>query len=152
MYFYLDEAHSLDLTKKGIYILLSPLLSHLRWGTRFPDVGDAYSKNFQQLIRDQAKSMDLQIQTIGVGHFTGPIFGSNADAAVARFCNLEAITTGLAPEVLTARHMSVTTGALGVVTSGIYGENHIVGVDKNLNISEKLGQLITKSVKASTKL
>lgn len=117
-----------------------------RWGTRFPDVGEAYNKEFQKLLFQSAESLQLKPLSITFGHVIGPVYGSLSDANYGQTLGLHGFCTGLAPEVVVARHMGVLVGAITVTTSSI------PSAKSTKNIPENLDSLISKSIRATLKI
>eukprot|EP01114_Cavostelium_apophysatum_P004747 TRINITY_DN1509_c0_g1_i1.p1 TRINITY_DN1509_c0_g1~~TRINITY_DN1509_c0_g1_i1.p1 ORF type:complete len:846 (-),score=149.54 TRINITY_DN1509_c0_g1_i1:28-2565(-) len=113
-----------------------------RWGTRFPDVGEAYNKEFQKIIFDNAKSLEINPLSVCLGHFVGPLYKSEIVAKFAQLCGIEALSTGIATEVLVARHMGVIVGAIAHVTSSIASGT------SGGNVPSTLDLLVEKSLKA----
>jgi purine-nucleoside phosphorylase len=118
-----------------------------RWGVRFPDVSNCYNKTLLRSVcaagARLAASPDSRpasapitavavappaangeasagaVKVIKFAHVVGPVLGSRAEAASLRFIGMQAVSTGIAPEVLTAHHMHINTAAIGIVTAAI---------------------------------
>jgi len=90
-----------------------------KFGTRFPDVSEAYNRTLQQKLVEAAKNLSIPSHSIIFSHFIGPVFDSFADAAYANYIGTQAICTSIAPEVVAARHGRVNVAAIGVITSSI---------------------------------
>jgi len=97
-----------------------------RWGVRFTDMSKAYEPTIQNDLFAAAKENDVSIYRAKFAHICGPVFYSIANAKYISNIDLDAICTGIAPEVCVARHMGLNVGCLGIVCSTIFGEGPIV--------------------------
>jgi len=91
-----------------------------RWGVRFPDMGDAYSTKMVSDITTLSREIQIPLHSLLFGHVIGPVTGSFANANLAQSLSIQALSTGLAPECIVARHCSIPFASLGVVTSSLY--------------------------------
>ncbi|MEI5907118.1 purine-nucleoside phosphorylase [Bacillus spongiae] len=73
-------------------------------GDRFPDMSEAYTKSLQQLARDVAGRISLNIKEGVYFGNTGPIYETPAEVRLARILGGDAVGMSTVPEVIVARH------------------------------------------------
>jgi purine-nucleoside phosphorylase len=94
----------------------------LSWGTRFPDVSEAYNAGIQKQIVAASTKFNISTKSVVATQLVGPIFGSRAQARYAAEINTQVMCTGLVSEVLAARHCKMIVGAIGVVSRSLVDE------------------------------
>jgi purine-nucleoside phosphorylase len=78
-----------------------------RFGLRFPDMSEAYSRRLRAIADDAARDIRLPITHgvyIGV---TGPSFETPAEIRAFRVLGADAVGMSTVPEVIVARHMGI---------------------------------------------
>lgn len=78
-------------------------------------------------------------------HMVGPICHSPAEAYYAKAIGMQAISTGIAPEVLVARHVSLPSAAIAIVRASIAGQEPIELEDSKLPV-DTVEKLLSKVV------
>lgn len=114
-----------------------------RWGTRFPDVTELYSSSINEKVAKLAtvcliicvfpffknSVLNQSPQDLGIKHHSmpyvhviGPVCRSDVSSRFFSKLDLKVLCTGVAPEVVIARHMKMKMGVLGIITA-ITSEN-----------------------------
>jgi purine-nucleoside phosphorylase len=104
-----------------------------RWGPRFPDMTDAYSKQLRELARSAAKKLKLEISEGVYAALKGPSYETPAEIRYLRTIGADLVGMSTVPEVIAARHMGMRVLAISCVT------NMAAGIlDKPINHEEVL--------------
>lgn len=88
-----------------------------RFGVRFPDMSDLYSKRLRGLARDVAKEMNLPIEEGVYVAVHGPSYETPAEIRAFRTMGADAVGMSTAPEAIVARHMGVEVLGLSCITN-----------------------------------
>lgn len=86
----------------GLSPLRGPNLAE--FGTRFPDMGRAYDRDFSDLARQIAKDKMLELREGVYACLAGPSFETPADLRFLRSIGVDAVGMSTVPEVTIARH------------------------------------------------
>lgn len=86
----------------GANPLFGPNIDEL--GTRFPDMSQAYDKDFRELARRVAKENQVTLREGVYAGLSGPSFESPADLRFLRTAGADAVGMSTVPEVIVARH------------------------------------------------
>lgn len=102
-----------------------------RFGPRFPDMTDAYSKRLRALADRVAAERGLLVAHGVYAALHGPSYETPAEIRYLRAIGADAVGMSTAPETIVARHMGVEVLAISCIT------NMAAGVlDKPLNHAE----------------
>ena len=94
-------------------------------GARFPDMSDAYSKEFIQMAEKIASDHHIKVQKgIYVGT-QGPTFETPAEYKYFRIIGGDAVGMSSVPEVIVARHSGMNVFAVSVITDMWYEGNPV---------------------------
>lgn len=86
----------------GANPLFGPNIDEL--GTRFPDMSQAYDREYQELSRRVARDTNLTLREGIYAGLSGPSFESPADLRFLRLAGADAVGMSTVPEVIVARH------------------------------------------------
>lgn len=75
-----------------------------QFGPRFPDASYLYTPRLQDLARQQARRLDLELKEGVYMYFPGPQYETPAEVRMARILGADAVGMSTAPEVITAGH------------------------------------------------
>ncbi len=98
-------------------------------GTRFPEMGEPYSKKLINLAKSVAKENKIKFQTgVYVGS-SGPTLETPSEYNMFRILGADATGMSTVPEVIAARHMGLTCFGISIitnlaVTAGMEGATH----------------------------
>ena len=73
-------------------------------GPRFPDASYLYTPRLQELARQQARRLDMDLKEGVYMYFPGPQYETPAEVRMARILGADAVGMSTAPEVITAGH------------------------------------------------
>ncbi len=94
-------------------------------GVRFPDMSEVYSKRIQEIIRTQAKNLNIPIQEGVYVQFTGPAYESPAEIRMCRSWGGDAVGMSTACEAVAARHMGMEICGISCITNLAAGMNNV---------------------------
>lgn len=86
----------------GANPLFGPNIDEL--GTRFPDMSQAYDREYQDLARRVARESSLTLREGVYAGLSGPSFESPADLRFLRLAGADSVGMSTVPEVIVARH------------------------------------------------
>ncbi len=86
----------------GANPLFGPNIDEL--GTRFPDMSQAYDREYQDLARRVARESNLTLREGVYAGLSGPSFESPADLRFLRLAGADSVGMSTVPEVIVARH------------------------------------------------
>jgi purine-nucleoside phosphorylase len=106
----------------GVNPLRGPNLEE--FGTRFPDMSQAYDKELQDLARSVAKEQDIILYEGIYVCLAGPTFETPADLRFLLGAGVDAVGMSTVPEVIVANHGGQRVLGLSGITnsSNLYGE------------------------------
>lgn len=88
-----------------------------KYGPRFPDMSQVYSKRLIDIAKNAAKKTQIDIKT-GVYMFCkGPQFETPAEIRAARTLGADAVGMSTVPEAIVANHMKMETLAISTITN-----------------------------------
>ncbi len=117
-------------------------------GPRFPEMGEAYSKKFRELIHQVAEELGLKLQEGVYVGMQGPTFETPAEYGMIRYLGGDAVGMSTVPEVIVARHMDIPVLALSVITDlGGPDIKYQVSHEEVLNAASKAEPIVRKLVK-----
>ncbi|MDR2859693.1 MAG: purine-nucleoside phosphorylase [Mediterranea sp.] len=117
-----------------------PLRGKNIYGSRFPDMSEAYSKDFINKALDIAKENNINVRKgIYIGT-QGPTFETPAEYRMFRILGADVVGMSTVPEVIVANHCKIKVFGISVVTDlGV--EGRIVGIsEKEIQDAANLAQ------------
>ncbi|PLS36955.1 purine-nucleoside phosphorylase [Carnobacterium maltaromaticum] len=125
----------------GVNPLIGPNDNEM--GVRFTDMSQAYDKEYQEIVRNVAKEMNLDLKEGVYMGFTGPTYETPAEIKMARVIGDDAVGMSTVPEVIVARHSGLRVIGVSCIT------NLAAGMQASLNHAEVVET--TERVKESFK-
>lgn len=113
------------------------------FGPRFPDMSNAYSKDYRQTAHRVAEKLGIKLDEgvyIGV---TGPSYETPAEIRVFKTMGADAVGMSTVPEVIVAAHSGLKVLGISAIT------NHAAGFQDELNHEEVVA--VTQRIKADFK-
>jgi len=94
-----------------------------KWGTRFPDMSEAYDKSLLASAEAVAAEKGISIKKGVYAGLSGPCLETPAEYKYVRILGADAVGMSTVPEVIAARHMSVPCFGMSVITDlGVEGK------------------------------
>lgn len=88
------------------------------WGTRFPDMTEAYDKEFLRILEHAAAKEGIALRRGVYIAFSGPSFETPAEIRMARTFGADIVGMSTVPEVIAANHMGIRV--LGISCAANY--------------------------------
>lgn len=127
----------------GLNPLMGPNIDEI--GPRFPDMSQAYDREYMTAVRKIAKENKINLQEGVYAGLSGPSFESPADLRFLRLAGADAVGMSTVPEVIIARH-----GGMRVLGfSGISNKANLDG--STITTHEEVieaGKVITPKIEA----
>ncbi|WP_457615742.1 purine-nucleoside phosphorylase [Lutibacter sp.] len=126
--------------------------NELKFGPRFVDMHEAYSKKEIEKMETVASSLDIKLHKGVYLALQGPTFETPAEYKMVKILGADAVGMSTVPEVIVAKHMGMTVVGVSVITDlgveGIVEEVSHEEVQKVAKISEKIvGKLVEAYIK-----
>ncbi|REE82318.1 purine-nucleoside phosphorylase [Lutibacter oceani] len=123
-----------------------------RFGPRFVDMHEAYSKKMIAKMDKVASTLNISIHKGIYLALQGPTFETPAEYKMVKILGADAVGMSTVPEVIVAKHMGMECFGISVITDlGVEGIVEAVSheeVQKNAKIAEKtVGKLVAEFVK-----
>jgi len=104
-----------------------------RFGPRFPDMSEAYSKAYRAAAQQEAERLGITLHDGIYAALLGPSYETPAEIRYLRTIGADLVGMSTVPEVLAARHMGIKVLAISCVTNMAAGI-----VDQAINHEEVL--------------
>jgi len=98
---------------------LNPLIgpNDDRFGTRFPDMSQAYFKPYREIALAEGKKIGLDLKQGIYAALTGPSFETPAEIRYLRTIGADMVGMSTVPEVIVARHMGIRVLGISCMTN-----------------------------------
>ena len=104
-----------------------------RFGPRFPDMSEAYAKNYLSFAQAEAQRLGITLHAGIYAALLGPSYETPAEIRYLRIIGADLVGMSTVPEVLAGRHMGLKVLAISCVTNMAAGI-----VDQPINHEEVL--------------
>lgn len=88
-----------------------------RWGPRFPDLSEAYSRRYRELAHDAARGLGLKLHEGIYAALAGPSYETPAEIRYLRTIGADMVGMSTVPEVIVANHMGLQVLGISCVTN-----------------------------------
>ena len=88
-----------------------------RFGPRFPDMTEAYSKPFRAVALEEARHLSIDVHEGVYAALPGPSYETPAEIRYLRSIGADLVGMSTAPEVIAARHMGIRVLGISCVTN-----------------------------------
>lgn len=122
-----------------------------QFGTRFPDMCNAYDSRLIETAREAAGKEGLVLQEGVYAFAQGPMFETPAEIRALKILGADAVGMSTVPEVITARHSGIRVLGISCITNmaaGIQAQspNHREVMDTAKQVENKFTLLVTRIV------
>jgi len=117
-------------------------------GPRFPDMSEAYNKNFIQIAQQISKLIPIKVHTGVYASVQGPNLETLAEYKFIRIIGADVVGMSTIPEVIVARHMNLPVFAISVITDeGFHDELEAVTLQDVLAAANKAEPYMAQLIK-----
>jgi len=121
------------------------------FGTRFPDMTNAYDKGLLEMARMSAREAGIDVVEGVYAFAQGPMFETPAEIRALRILGADAVGMSTVSEVITARHSGMKVMGISCITNmaaGITGQalNHDEVLETTKRAGEKFVSLTSKII------
>lgn len=102
-----------------------------RFGARFPDMSEVYSRAFQEIAVAEANALGLELRRGVYAAMSGPSYETPAEVRMLRTLGADAVGMSTVPEAIVARQMGISVLGLSCITNMAAGV-----VDQPINHQE----------------
>ncbi len=88
-----------------------------RFGPRFPDLTEVYSRNLQDIAIQQARALGVEIRRGVYAALSGPSYETPAEILMIRSFGADAVGMSTVPEAIVARHMGIEVLGISCITN-----------------------------------
>jgi purine-nucleoside phosphorylase len=88
-----------------------------RFGSRFPDMSEAYSKAYRDIARAESAKLGIVLQEGIYAALSGPSFETPAEIRFLKMAGADMVGMSTVPEVIVARHMGIQVLGISCVTN-----------------------------------
>lgn len=92
-------------------------------GPRFPDMSDAYNKQFVNIALESAASLNINVKTGIYAAVSGPTYETSAELKMLRIIGGDAVGMSTIPEVIAANHMGMQVIGISCITDMAIADN-----------------------------
>jgi purine-nucleoside phosphorylase len=103
----------------------NPLIgkNHEELGPRFPDMSNAYDKNFVKLAQECADTINIKVRRGVYVPVSGPTYETAAELKLLRLIGGDAVGMSTVPEVIVANHMAMKVLGISCITDMAIPDN-----------------------------
>lgn len=121
------------------------------FGTRFPDMCNAYDSGMIRAAREAAKIEGFELREGVYAFAQGPMFETPSEVKALRILGADAVGMSTVPEVITAHHSGMRVLGISCITNmaaGVIGQplNHREVMDTAKQIEDKFSSFVTRIV------
>jgi purine-nucleoside phosphorylase len=88
-----------------------------RFGPRFPDMTEVYSRTLQETVVDEASALGIEVRRGIYAALSGPSYETPAEIHMLRSFGADAIGMSTVPEAIVARHMGMRVLGISCITN-----------------------------------
>jgi purine-nucleoside phosphorylase len=88
-----------------------------RFGPRFPDMSEVYSRELQELVVEEARELDVTVRRGIYAGLAGPSYETPAEIHMLRAFGADAVGMSTVPEAIVARHMGMNVLGISCITN-----------------------------------
>ena len=118
-----------------------------RFGPRFPDMSEAYSRALQEKAVEEAHALGIELRRGIYAALAGPCYETPAEIHMVRACGADAVGMSTVPETIVARQMGIEVLGISCITNmaaGISDEpiNHAEVMETGRRVRETFTKLL----------
>ncbi len=122
-----------------------------RFGPRFPDMSEVYSRELQELVIEEARDLGVTVRRGIYAGLAGPSYETPAEIHMLRAFGADAVGMSTVPEAIVARHMGMKVLGISCITNMAAGIsetpiNHDEVMETGQRVRETFTQLLRRVI------
>lgn len=122
-----------------------------RFGERFPDMTEVYSRDYQEIAVEEAHSIGLELRRGIYAALSGPSYETPAEIRMLRTLGADAVGMSTVPEAIVARQMGIKVLGISCITNmaaGVVGEpiNHQEVMETGESVRDTFKELLRRVI------
>ena len=122
-----------------------------RFGPRFPDMSEVYSRELQELVIEEARDLGVTVRRGIYAGLAGPSYETPAEIHMLRAFGADAVGMSTVPEAIVARHMGMKVLGISCITNMAAGIsenpiNHEEVMETGQRVRETFTQLLRRVI------
>lgn len=122
-----------------------------RFGARFPDMSEVYSRDYQEIAVAEANAMGLELRRGIYAALSGPSYETPAEIRMLRILGADAVGMSTVPEAIAAQQMGVKILGISCITNmaaGVIGEpiNHQEVMETGERVRDTFKELLRRVI------
>ena len=122
-----------------------------RFGPRFPDMSEVYSRELQELAIDEARALEISLRRGIYAGLAGPSYETPAEIHMLRSFGVDAVGMSTVPEAIVARQMGMNVLGISCITNmaaGISEQpiNHEEVMETGERVRKTFAQLLRRII------
>lgn len=122
-----------------------------RFGPRFPDLTEVYSRNLQEIVVEEARAMGVEVRRGLYAALAGPSYETPAEIHMLRSLGADAVGMSTVPEAIVARQMGLEVLGISCITNmaaGISDEpiNHEEVLETGKRVRKTFTELLRRII------
>jgi purine-nucleoside phosphorylase len=122
-----------------------------RFGARFPDMSEVYSREYQETAVAEGQAMGLELRRGIYAALSGPNYETPAEIRMLRILGADAVGMSTVPEAIIARQMGINVLGISCITNmaaGVFGEpiNHQEVIETGERVRETFKELLRRVI------
>ena len=127
-----------------------------RFGPRFPDLSEVYSRELQELVIKESRALGITIRRGIYAALAGPSYETPAEIHMLRAFGADAVGMSTVPEAIVARHMGMKVLGISCITNMAAGIsetpiNHEEVMETGQRVRETFTQLLRRVIAKQAK-
>jgi purine-nucleoside phosphorylase len=122
-----------------------------RFGQRFPDMTEVYSREYQEVAVEEAHAMGLELRRGIYAALSGPSYETPAEIRMLRILGADAVGMSTVPEAIAAQQMGMKILGISCITNmaaGVIGEpiNHQEVIETGERVRDTFKDLLRRVI------
>ncbi len=122
-----------------------------RFGTRFPDMSEVYSRAFQEIAAEEGRALNIELRRGIYAALSGPSYETPAEIRMMRTLGADAVGMSTVPEAIVARQMGINVLGLSCITNmaaGVFDQpiNHEEVIETGVRVHETFKELLRRVI------
>ncbi|MDQ6652458.1 MAG: purine-nucleoside phosphorylase [Acidobacteriota bacterium] len=116
-----------------------------RFGPRFPDMSEVYSRELQELVIEEARHLAVTLRRGIYAGLAGPSYETPAEIHMLRACGADAVGMSTVPEAIVARQMGLKVLGISCITNMAAGiSEQPINHEEVMETGERVRETFTK--------